>query len=349
MRSKPVRPPKRRQSAIRTPLNRILGAEANVRLLRVVTLAPDSLTRSELGRRAGVEEKGAHLAAQRLEREGILRRVGTGPRQQVQLELRHPLAEPLQALFRAEQARVQRLIANVATAVRALSPDIDAVWIQGAFATSEDRPGEPVVIGILAPGAALPRAMKTLRLALGPIEKNEDVSIEVDGYTRPDLAALKPKEAKELAAAIPILGAPPGAFTAEGTTAVEARHVVMHGDRDREQALLAQEVAARLVRNPELLDAAKRWLEQRLSTASPQERGDLDEWLSILNSKSPSRLEQFLRDGGERATRLRQTFPFMEVLSAEERMAILRGLGSPGVHHPERQHARQPGHLSGGA
>ncbi len=319
-----VRPLKRRQSALRTPLNRILGAEANVRLLRVVTLEPDSLTRSELGRRAGVGEKGAHLAARRLEEEGILRRVGSGPRQQVTFELRHPLAEPLQALFRAEHARTERLIEKVKLAIRELSPDVDAAWIEGAFATLQDRPGDPLEIGVLARGGALPGVMKALRMSLGPIEAGEDIRIELKGYTRPDLEVIRPDEARDLAKAIPISGTPPSAFTKLGRETQDLRNLVMHADRDRQQALIAEEVATRLVRNPGILQAAKEWIEKRLDAASARERAELEEWLSILNTSSPSRLARFLRDTGERATRLRQTFPFMEVLSPDERAAILQ-------------------------
>ncbi len=319
-----MRPTKNPQSAIRTPLNRILGTEATVRLLRVLTLDSDPLTKNELGRRAGLEEKGAHLAARRLEKEGILRRVGTGPRQHVELESRHPLAQSLQQLFGEEQARTERVLDSIRRATQKLSPDLDAAWIQGDFATHQDRPGEPILVGILARGAVLPRITKALRAAVAPTEASEDVTIELNAFTRPDLEVAKPDLATDLARAIPLFGTPPSAFTQESKEGRRLRNPVTHSNREREQVLIAQEVARRLAGNPGIRQAAKKWIRKRLKSASPQERSELDEWLSILESMSPSRLERFLADPGERATRLRQTFPFPDVLTADERAEIVR-------------------------
>lgn len=319
-----MRPPKKRQSAVRTPLNRILGTEANVRLLRVLTSEPNSLSRSELGRRAGLEGKGAHLAARRLEEVGIVRRVGTGLRQQVKLELNHPLAAPLQTLFREEQARVERLLESLKQAAQNLAPELDSAWIQGDFAEHLDRPGAPIVMGVLARGATLPRITKALRMAVAPTEAREDVTVEIIGFTRPDIEVAKPDQKKELARAMTLFGIPPSAFTQERTEGRPLRKSITHSDRDREQTLIASEVASRLARNPGKRQAAQQWIRKRLESASEHERGDLEEWLSILDSMSPPRLARFLVDQGERATRLRQTFPFLDVLSADERQEIVR-------------------------
>ena len=117
-----MRPPKKQQSALKTPLNRILGTEANVRLLRAISLEPFPMSKSELGRLALLEAKSAHVAADRLLREGILKTVGRGLRQQVELENRHPLTRQIQGLFRAEQARVESLLEDLRKAVRQLEP-----------------------------------------------------------------------------------------------------------------------------------------------------------------------------------------------------------------------------------
>jgi len=319
-----VRRPKKQQSAIRTPLNRILGTEANVRLLRVLTSEPHPLSRSELGRRAGLEEKGAHLAARRLEEEGIVRRVGTGPRQQVKLELKHPLAGPLQKLFREEQARVERVLESLKQAVQNLAPDLDSAWVQGDFAEHLDRPGAPIVMGVLARGATLPRITKALRAVVAPTEAREDVTVEISGFTRPDIEVAKPDQKKELARAMPLFGIPPSAFTQERMEGQRMRKPITHSDRDKEQTFIAREVASRLASNPGKRQAAKQWIRQRLESASEHERGELEEWLSILDTMSPPRLARFLVDQGERATRLRQTFPFLDILSADERQEIVR-------------------------
>jgi len=317
-----MRPPKQLQSTIRTPLNRILGAEANVRLLRVLALEPGPMTRSELGRRAGLEAKGAHLAASRLLREGILRTVGSGARQQVELEDRHPLAHPIQVLFRAEHDRVDRLIDGIKSAVKELAPNVDAAWIQGPFTTGQDRYGDPLVVGVLAGSAALPGVTRALREALRGLQSMEDTTIEVKGYTRADLAVLRPSESRHFAETVSIFGPPPIAFTEFGKLKA-LRNVVTHDMRDREQWLLAHEVAELLLLDPAKLRAAKDYVTKRLKTASPQERHELKEWQEILSSTSRARLQQLLLDPGERSTRLRQTLPFLEVLSPQERERIL--------------------------
>jgi hypothetical protein len=95
-----MRPPKHRQSALRSPLNRILGTETNVRILRALVDDPFPMTRSELGRMANLESKGAYLAANRLLGEGLLQLVGKGPRQQVELERKHSSRAPSKSASR---------------------------------------------------------------------------------------------------------------------------------------------------------------------------------------------------------------------------------------------------------
>jgi hypothetical protein len=166
--------------------------------------------------------------------------------------------------------------------------------------------------------------MKALRAAVTPTEASEDVTIELNAFTRPDLAVAKPDQAADLTRAMPLFGTPPSAFTPQSEEGRQLRNFVTHSDREREHGLIAQEVARRLASNPGIRQAAKKWIRKRLESASPQERSGLNEWMSILESMSPSRLERFLADPGERATRLRQTFPFPDVLTADERAEIVR-------------------------
>jgi hypothetical protein len=60
-----------------------------------------------------------------------------------------------------------------------------------------------------------------------------------------------------------------------------------------------------------------------MAGASPQERHELDEWAHSLRTASPGRLRRLLVDPGERATRLRQTLPFLGILSPEERRTVM--------------------------
>src|SRR5262250_2820620 len=104
-----MRPPKHTQSRLRRPLNRILATPASVRLLRVLTLAPTSLAAGELARRADLGRTSIYPALRELELAGIVEFVGAGAQRQVELRKRHPLADPLTALFRAEAQRFDDL------------------------------------------------------------------------------------------------------------------------------------------------------------------------------------------------------------------------------------------------
>lgn len=318
-----MRPPRTPQSATRTPLNQLLGAEANVRVLRVVSHDPHPMSRSELGRRAGLETKGAHLAANRLLKQGILKRVGTGTRQQVQLEQKHPLASALRSLFRAERDHSDRIIEGLRKAAHELSSVLDAAWIQGPFATEEDRPEDAITVGVLARSDTITRAVDSLRELVTAIESAEDVTIEIKALTRADLAVSRPAELRSVEEALPLFGPPPTAFTISAKHERSMRNVLAHSDRDQEQWVLAREIAQHLINNPVKLEVAKKYIAKRLQNASSREQHDLKEWDSILHSMSPARLQKFLLDTNERAVRLRQTMPFLEILSSREREELL--------------------------
>jgi hypothetical protein len=61
-----------------------------------------------------------------------------------------------------------------------------------------------------------------------------------------------------------------------------------------------------------------------MEQASAQELPELNEWLELLEHKSVSQVRSLLLDPGERATRLRQSLPFLEVLTETERIELLQ-------------------------
>jgi hypothetical protein len=68
---------------------------------------------------------------------------------------------------------------------------------------------------------------------------------------------------------------------------------------------------------------ALRHVRRREKNASPQEGRELREWERILVTMTPSRLRQLLVERTERATRLRQTLPALDLLTPAERDAVL--------------------------
>ncbi len=77
---------------------------------------------------------------------------------------------------------------------------------------------------------------------------------------------------------------------------------------------MAAHIAPRL--DQRLIEEARERIRRRLrqgpGQASAAERKSLHEWEMILRSMSLRRLRRFLVDEGPRATRLRQTFPFLD-------------------------------------
>jgi DNA-binding transcriptional ArsR family regulator len=314
-----MRPIARPQSALRSPLNDILGTEANVRILRTLAGTSLPMAPTEIAAHALLNLSGAVRALATLEEAGIVERVGSGRRQPVVLRRQHPLARALESLFAEESQRVQRLVSRLKEYAGRLVPPPKSVWVEGPVATQRDRLGESVRVGVLTTTRDLDHSVSAMQSHSVTIERELDVTIEVHGLSEPDLAALPPNEAKQLHTVLPILGPPPAAFLGGREKAPRRRS---HAALDDDAKAMAAAVGRHLKRDPSIAERAQRFVKERLETASKGEQRELREWDSILRNMSPARLRRFLVDPGARATRLRQTMPFLAVLSVEERSHV---------------------------
>src|SRR5579864_3464867 len=104
-----MRRPKEHQNHLSHPFNEVFGAEANVRLLRVLALQNTSLTTGELAKRAMLSRSSIYPVLRNLERSGVVEFIGAGARKLVQLRDRYPLSGILRDLFRAEGRRLEEL------------------------------------------------------------------------------------------------------------------------------------------------------------------------------------------------------------------------------------------------
>jgi hypothetical protein len=237
------------------------------------------------------------------------------------LRLEHPLAEVVRDLFRRERAYFETLLARLRATAARIDPAPLAIWIEGDVAKCEDRTGDPVIIGVLAPAATVDRARDALAGAVESLEQEFDVTLEARAYSSADLEAMTPEESSRLVDVIPLLGPLPRALSsrdADGATL--ARHRVRsHADADARGRALGGAIADRLKTDPSLVSRARDYVAARLLAASAGEERELREWDRILRTMSIARLRKFLIDPGERATRLRQTLPFLGVLTREER------------------------------
>ena len=337
-------PPPRRQSGLRTPLNTILGAEANVRLLRELVLAESPLPASELARRAKLGRTSVYPALAVLEAAGIVSSVGAGARGQIRLRRRHPLASSIVSLFRIEAERVTAFIDALRAAFRSMEPQPMSAWLEGLDAEQTEPSASALAMYVVGDPRTLPQLSVDLVTKLAVIEKTFDVVTDLHTLTRSELATRSPgaheiQRDVVLLAGVPPTGLFPGLAHLAPTSSEPSWNHERHDARARQ---LAVAIAAKVRRNPALIRRARRHLESRAASASPRERRELEEWIRILDTMPSARLQRFLVESSERATRLRQSLPALGILTAREREAALASV--PGENeHAVAKHARRRG------
>lgn len=315
-------PPARPQSALRSPLNAILGTEANVRVLRVLSRGDTSLAAGELAQRAGLSRTRVYPVLDALEEMGIVEYHGAGAGRQVTYRKTHPLAGAIANLFDIELERVNELIAELRRVLASLQPPPTAAWLEGKFLSGKDLLHDAITCVIVSDPGALSMATDTLSRQLEKIERRFGVHIELRGSTRSEVAMRAPSELRALEDVILLSGVPPTTFVLRSRS-LSNRQSKSHDEHDAAARRLAAAIVEKIKRDPGLIRVAQRHLKRREKSASPQERRELQEWARILGSMPPSRLRRFLVDQGEQATRLRQTFPTLELLTSGERRSVL--------------------------
>ena len=312
-----MRPIAQTQSALRMPLNNMLATEANVRVLRVLGDVRAPISAPELARRAQLQRSSVHRTLKALEELGIVEYVGTVPHAQVALRDQSPLAKPIRRLFAAEQLRYDELLAGLKRAADELERPPLAVWLEGRVARGDDRPGDPVLVSVVDRGRLLPKTTDALRKAVRRLERKMDVQIEVRGRTVADLEAMPAKDGETLLGAVALLGVPPGGLLQSHGRRAKTPNIRVHADHDARARAVARGIADAIKNDPTVVEQARRYIATRWRDASPGERKELAEWKQILKTASPARLRKILTDPGERATRLRQTLPFLGIASTD--------------------------------
>lgn len=296
----------------RTLLDTILGTQANVSILRVLTQASSPLGQSEASRRAGLTRQGGLNAIDRLFQAGVVEYVGTGSTKQVCLRREHPLASALTRLFETEAWLWEDLLQGIKDGSRSLRRSPKAVWLERR--RSDDPYREPVVIVLVADSNIVDELAEELKGVLVEVEQTHDVTIEVKARTEADLAAMN--EDLDL---IRLLGPSPRALTSSPQDAGE-KAARRHEDYDERSMMRARRLSELLVHEPGLRNRALAWVNERLEEKSDK---DLAEWKRILESTSLPRLQRLLTSDSERAIRLRQSIPFYPILDDQERAQIL--------------------------
>jgi DNA-binding transcriptional ArsR family regulator len=329
-----MRPAAHRQSALRAPLNDVLATEGSVRVLRELSQSVHHLAAGALTERVRLDRTAVRRALLPLIDAGLVEAHGADRAPSYRLRDAHPLAPAIRALFGAEQARVDDLIRGLREAITTLAPPPMAAWVEGPFVDATDKPGEPMTLVIVDAGRTLTERRDQLQATLVPVEQAADVTIEVQGMTPADLASLSTDAfaaryghaGRHASADAPrvllLVGLPPQALLPRGAATSPRPAIRSHADHDARARALGAAIAERLKRDPTLVSRAADYVSQRLLTASSREHHALTEWAIVLETMSPARLRNFLCDPGPRATRLRQSLPFVGVLSVEERAAL---------------------------
>lgn len=319
-----MRPPAQQQSASRAPLNHILSTEVNVRLLRVITKSHDPLGQAEVARRAALNPSGVRRSLADLAELGILEFVGIGRLQMVTLTRKHPLASALRSLFESEKEVFESFVEDFRSTIANLEPAPLAAWIEGPLAEGNDQRGDTTIVGLLASPASIDKIARDLDSRTIDIMSKYGVIIEVKRHTPAELAETpQPQDIKTIS----LYGPAPISFTRQGDSHAShgGQRSRNHQSVDRRVLAIARAIADRLSEDPSLVDTARAFIVRRMEAASPSERSALDEWLGIIERLSVRQLRNLLVHQGERATRLRQSLPFVEILSKEERESILKG------------------------
>ena len=315
-----MRPPKTRQSDARHPLNALLGTEASVRLLRVLAQHTGPFSGGELATRAMLTRPSIYPALRALEAAGIVEFIGVGAQKLVQLRERHPLAQPIRALFEAELKQFDDLLEALRRLPAARRPEVLSMWLIEAPPGSESG---VLTLHVVTRAEDLDDVVTALNTEVGEVERPFDVALAVRGIGRSEVASVITASSPPPDAVHLVAGIPPGSLVERNRPAPRAR-LSTHAEHDARARRLAVAIAAKLKADPGLAARASDRVRRRAKEASAGERRELAEWERLLGTLSPARLRAFLVEDSERATRLRQSLPALQILSPAERDAVLR-------------------------
>lgn len=179
--------PARPQSHIRYPLTDILGVVGNVRVLRVLALKPRPSATTELALAAGLTGQGVRNVLNALVGQGIVSIRGSGRVQLYELNASHPLAETLNQLFRAEQARWDRLLQDIREVLGRHGSAVQAVWLYGSVARAEDTAQSDIDLALVVSSHEV---ADKVREELLQLEDAQQVRMSITALTSRELAAL---------------------------------------------------------------------------------------------------------------------------------------------------------------
>ncbi len=307
-----MRPISKWQDNIQYPLNALLGSEARVRILRVLSGdAEGALTVPDIAERTGLSIPGTRKALTALAHSGFVDIIGGGRRHQYALMYSNPLIKAVISIFCAEKEGYHKLIQSLRKAAKRLSPPPYSIWILNFPVNAES----PLEVGLLDSGEHLSDSVRKLRQEYLGLEMKYDLTIEIHGYTRADLPNIDidGDDYILLAGTLPVVS---------NTDNKSGGRIRTHKELDSRSLEWCRALVPMIKEDRSLISRARNHLEWLIEAGQGLANEDLREWSSIIKSYSIHRLLKFLISENPRASRLRQSCPFFAVLNSKERNHI---------------------------
>ncbi|MGV8084475.1 MAG: hypothetical protein AB2L09_12735 [Coriobacteriia bacterium] len=298
-----MRQPKIHHNLLRYPLDDVLGSRAAVRLMRVLlhdVVGPIGI--ADAARLAGLSTPGVRKALDMLQSLGAVERVGSGRALKYGAKEGNPYSVLLSQLFEREGEEYECLIQAIRDAVA--MPEVYHAWL---LLEDSRRALELVVV---VDSTALSWIGPSLRARLLPTEKQHDLIVEVNIFTRADSPPV-PQGAVVLWG----VGEIPESQQSEGMQAQE---------ESAERSYRMVQAVAELIRSdPSLVRRALQHTNRLLREGQGTANADISEWRQLLETYSAERLRDLLVSKSPRAERLRRSSPFFAVLTPEERDQVM--------------------------
>ncbi len=313
-----MRPISEKQSFLRNPLNYILGTEAQVRILRVLSQTQNPLSGSEIASQCDLTFRGASKALESLVGVEIVSYIGRERSKLYILFNEHPLAPLLKRLFKNESDIYPAFLEDAKGLFDQIKSKPTCAWIEGDLANNNDIPGSVIRLRFLAGSSEIEVIEKSIVDLVGKLEKKFLVDIELTSMTKADLIADHQLKHLNDMKFIGLYGPSPLVYIAD--PAKKKRQIPKrHQDIDDRNLSIAEELVAAIKENHSFIHEALKYLNKRLKIASRQEANELEEWKRILENSTPIKVCRILTGSSERSKRLRQSIPFVGILKTEKR------------------------------
>ena len=179
------------------------------------------LDTTRLMRATGLTRQTVLSTLRQLETVALVLPAGAGRYRSFQVNAHHPLAPPIQQLFDAEAARVERIYHAVRLAAVDAGRAVRAVWLYGSAARGDDAATSDLDLVVVVGGTdTIEPVLDKFRNAVSPMERNDGVTVATVGLSDSDVRRLSKGDPWWLTMArdsIPLVGADPVTY-ARGLT-----------------------------------------------------------------------------------------------------------------------------------